>query len=123
MILVDTSVWADHLQKSEPGLVTILNEGAVLIHPFIIEELACGNLPHRKETLNLLHALSLAPVADHSEVLDFIANQRLHGTGLGSVDAHLLASARLAGARVWSKDKALCREAKRLNLLDDGMNG
>lgn len=120
MILADTSVWADHLRESEPGLVTLLNEGAILIHPFIIEELACGNLPRRKETLDLLHALSLAPVADHAEVLDFIATQRLHGTGLGSVDVHLLASARLSGARVWSKDKALCHEAKRLNLLGDG---
>lgn len=120
MILVDTSVWADHLQESEPGLVTLLNEGAVLIHPFVIEELACGNLPHRKETLDLLHALPAAPVAEHAEVLDFIASQRLHGTGLGSVDAHLLASARLAGAKVWSKDKTFCRAAKRLNLLVNG---
>lgn len=120
MILADTSVWADHFRESEPGLVTLLNEGAILIHPFIIEELACGNLPRRKEILDLLRALSLAPMADHVEVLDFIASQRLHGTGLGSVDVHLLASARLAGARIWSKDRALCREAKRLNLLGDG---
>ncbi len=120
MILADTSVWADHLRGSEPGLVALLNEGAILIHPFVIEELACGNLPRRKDTLDLLHALSSAPMADHAEVLDFIVSQRLHGTGLGPVDVHLLASARLAGARVWSKDKALCREAKRLNLLGDG---
>lgn len=120
MILVDTSVWADHLQESEPGLVTLLNEGAVLIHPFVIEELACGNLPRRKETLDLFHALPIAPVAEHAEVLDFISGQRLYGTGLGSVDAHLLASARLAGAKVWSKDKAFCRAAKRLNLLVNG---
>lgn len=117
MILVDTTVWADHLQESEPGLVALLNEGAVLIHPFIIEELACGNLPRRKEALDLLHALPAAPVAAHGEVLDFIASQHLHGTGLGSVDAHLMASARLAGAKVWSKDKAFCREAKRLDIL------
>ena len=117
MILVDTSVWSDHLRDLEPGLVALLNEGSVLIHPSIIEELACGNLPHRKEILDLLHALPVAPVAKHAEVLDFIATERLHGTGVGSVDVHLLASARLAGAKVWSKDKALCREAKRLNLL------
>ena len=117
MILVDTSVWSDHLRETEPGLVTLLNEGSVLIHPFIIEELACGNLPHRKETLDLLHALPVAKVVEHAEVLDFIATERLHGTGVGSVDVHLMASARLSGARVWSKDKALCREAKRLHLL------
>lgn len=72
MILVDTSVWADHLRETEPGLVTLLNEGAVLIHPFVIEELACGNLPKRKETLDLLHALPVAPPVEHQEVLDFL---------------------------------------------------
>ncbi|HAZ07049.1 MAG TPA: VapC toxin family PIN domain ribonuclease [Elusimicrobia bacterium] len=117
MILVDTSVWADHLRETEPRLVVLLNEGSVLAHPFIIEELACGNLPHRQETLDLLHALPMAPVAEHAEALDFMAGERLHGTGLGSVDVHLMASARLAGAKVWSKDKALCREAKRLDLF------
>ena len=120
MILVDTSVWADHLRDTEPGLVALLNEGSVLIHPFVIEELACGNLPRRKETLGLLHALPVAPAVEHAEVLDFIASERLHSTGLGSVDVHLMASARLAGAKVWSKDKALCREAKRLKLSGGG---
>ncbi|MBI3553676.1 MAG: type II toxin-antitoxin system VapC family toxin [Elusimicrobia bacterium] len=117
MILVDTSVWSGHLRETEPGLVTLLNEGSVVIHPFIIEELACGNLPHRKETLDLLHALPVAQMVEHAEVLDFIATERLHGTGVGSVDVHLMASARLSGAKVWSKDKALCREAKRLHLF------
>jgi hypothetical protein len=88
-----------------------------LIHPYVIEELACGNLPDRKETLELLHALPMAPVAEHGEVLEFISAARLHGTGVGSVDVHLMASARLARAKVWSKDKAFCREANRLNLL------
>ncbi|MBI5208613.1 MAG: type II toxin-antitoxin system VapC family toxin [Elusimicrobia bacterium] len=117
MILVDTSVWVDHLRATEPGLVTLLTEGAVLVHPFVIEELACGNLPHRKETLELLHSLPEAPMVEHSEVLDLTARERLFGTGIGSVDAHLIASARLAGAKLWSTDKALCREAKRLGLL------
>ncbi|MFI5360525.1 MAG: type II toxin-antitoxin system VapC family toxin [Elusimicrobiota bacterium] len=117
MILVDTSVWSDHLRASEPGLASLLSEGFVLIHPFVIEELACGNLPDRKTTLELLHALPVAPVADHEEVLEFISTSRLHGTGVGSVDVHLLASARLARAKLWSKDKALCREARRLGLL------
>ncbi len=117
MILVDTSVWADHLRETEAGLVALLDAGSVLIHPFIIEELACGDLPDRKETLELLHALPVAPVAEHGEVLGFISTARLHGTGLGSIDVHLIASARLAGAKVWSKDKALCREARRLHLL------
>jgi predicted nucleic acid-binding protein len=117
MILVDTSVWADHLRDAEPGLVSLLNEGAVLTHPFIIEEIACGDLPDREETLELLHSLPETPVADHSELLHLIANGHLYGTGLGSVDAHLIAAARLAGAKIWSKDKALSREVKRLGLL------
>lgn len=116
MILADTSVWADHFRAGEPGLAALLNEGAVMIHPFVIEELACGNLPRRKETLELLHALPMTPVAEHSEVLAFIESEHLNGTGLGSVDVHIMASARLAGAKVWSKDKALAREARRLNL-------
>ena len=117
MILVDTSVWADHLRETDHGLVALLKEGSVLIHPFVIEEIACGNLPHRKEALNLLHALPMAPVAEHAEVLEFIAEERLNGTGLGSVDVHLIASARLARAKLWSKDKALSREAKRLDSI------
>lgn len=117
MILVDTSVWADHLRETDHGLVSLLNEGSVLIHPFVIEEIACGNLPQRKETLNLLHALPMAPMAEHAEVIELIAAERLHGAGLGSVDVHLIASARLARAKLWSKDKALSREAKRLNII------
>ncbi len=118
MLLVDTSVWADHLRGTESGLVALLNEGNVLIHPFVIEELACGNLPQRRVTLGLFDALPVGPVAEHQEILDFIENERLHGTGLGLVDVHLMVSARLARVKIWSKDKALCREAKRLSLLE-----
>jgi len=117
MILVDTSVWASHLRKTEPGLVALLEEGTVLIHPFVIEELASGNLPNRNETLNLLHALPVAPVVEHLELLAFIVSERLYNTGLGPVDIHLIGSARLFGANLWSQDKALCREAKRLHIL------
>jgi hypothetical protein len=117
MILVDTSVWIDHLRHGEAGLVQLLGEGVVLMHPFVIEELACGNLSRRDEILDLLLALPAAPLASHAEVLDFIAAERLYGTGLGAADAHLLASARLGRAKIWSKDKALCRTAARLRLL------
>lgn len=116
MILVDTSVWADHFRRGESGLSDLLLDGGVLMHPAIIEELACGSLPRRKETLDLLRALPLAPVAEHAEALELIANERLHGSGLGAVDVHLIASARLAGAGLWTKDKALAREAKRLGV-------
>ena len=117
MILVDTSVWVDHLRSGEKALVDLLNEGLVLTHPLIIEELACGNLSRRKEILDLFSALPMAPAASHDEILKFIAAERLFGTGLGAVDIHLMASARLARRKIWSRDKALCRAAKRLNLL------
>lgn len=120
MILADTSVWIDHFRSGEPALVELLNEGAVLIHPLVIEELACGNLSRRDEILELLKALPAAPPAAHEEVLDFIGKERLYGAGLGAVDAHLLASARLAHAKLWTKDKALLRQAKRLKLLVAG---
>lgn len=117
MILVDTSVWVDHFRGREKGLSALLLEGTVLTHALVIEELACGDLLRRDEILELLGALPQAPRADHSELLDFISDHRLHGSGIGAVDAHLLASARLGRARLWSKDKALCRAAKRLDIL------
>lgn len=116
MILVDTSVWVDHIRHTDNKLVELLNEGLVLTHPFVIEELACGNLPKRKEFIELLEALPSATVADHAEVLDLIDREKLYAKGLGSVDAHLLASARLTFAPIWSKDKALSRESSRLGL-------
>ena len=116
MILVDTSIWIDHLRRSKGHLVALLNEGLVLIHPLVIEELACGNLSHRVEILGLLRALPTVPVASHDEALAFVTQENLYGKGLGAVDAHLLASARLARSRIWSLDKALTRAAKQLNL-------
>lgn len=117
MILVDTSVWVDHLRGREKGLAPLLLEGLVLTHALVIEELACGNLQQREEILELLTGLPQAPRAGHSELLDFIDDNKLHGLGIGAVDVHLMASARLGHARLWSKDKALCRTAKRLAVL------
>lgn len=117
MILVDTSVWIDHLRAGELGLRALLAEGAVLAHPFVIEELACGDLSPREEILDLLRRLPVAPAATHEEVLELIAKERLQGTGVGAVDAHLIASSRLANAKIWTKDKALLQAAKRLDLL------
>jgi hypothetical protein len=114
MILVDTSVWIDHLRQSESKLVDLLEDGLVMIHPFIIEELACGSISRREDFLELLDALPKAKVAKHREVLNLIAREKLSGTGLGSVDVHLIASAMLSNASLWSKDKALSREARRL---------
>ena len=117
MILADTSVWVDHLRSGDTTLAGLLIAGTVLIHPLVIEELACGNLSPRAEVLDLLHALPAAPSASHEEILQFVARERLFSTGLGAVDAHLLTSARLAHSRKWSRDAALNRAAKRLDFL------
>ncbi len=123
MILVDTSIWIDHLRKGDSALAAHLSGGEVLAHPLIIEELACGHLSHRNEILSLLEALPGAPIASHTEVLGLISGEGLGGSGIGAVDAHLLASARLANVMIWSRDKALARAAKKLGVLAQKSGG
>ncbi len=107
MILVDTSVWVEHLRHGLPRLATFLQEGEVLIHPWVIGELACGTLRNRSEVLELLQGLPTATVASDAEVLLLIERDRLMGRGIGYVDAHLLASARLNHCRLWTQDRRL----------------
>ncbi|MBX9811159.1 MAG: type II toxin-antitoxin system VapC family toxin [Burkholderiales bacterium] len=117
MILVDSSVWIDHLRAGEPALVELLNTGRVLTHPFVIGELACGNLKNRKTVLSLLQDLPAAPVATDEEMLFFIERRGLMGRGIGCVDAHLLASVSMAGTgRLWTRDKRLCAVAESMGL-------
>ena len=117
MILVDTSVWIRHLRSEDSKLTTLLNEDQVLIHPMVFGELACGNLRNRKEILSLLGGLPRVLVADHDEVLFFIERYQLMGSGIGYVDAHLLASTALAlSARLWTHDLRLAQVASELNL-------
>jgi len=116
LLLVDTSVWVDHLRGRRGDLTGPLHDGLVLTHPFVIGELACGNLTRRDEVLRLLAALPRAPEATHEEALALLAGSRLAGRGLGWVDVHLLAGARLAGARLWTRDRALAAAAVRLGL-------
>jgi len=116
VILVDTSVWVDHLRRDNRALSTLLKEGRVLCHPFVIGELACGNLTARDTILEHLSHLPEAPVASHGEVLSFIKSRKLWGTGVGWVDVHLMASAILAGAALWTKDKTLAAQAQRLGV-------
>ena len=110
-VLVDTSVWVAHFRKGEPRLIQLLDEEAVLCHPFIVGELACGNLKNRDEILSLLQALPQAPQAETDEVMQLIESHRLMGKGLGWIDVHLLASALLTGCSVWTLDKALLKAA------------
>jgi predicted nucleic acid-binding protein len=116
MILADTSVWVDHLRKGNERLAGFLNEGVVLYHPFIIGELACGNLKNRDEILGMLAALPSMPVAEHDEVLDFISRHKFQGKGIGLIDAHLLASACLAKCRIWTLDRSLLKIANTLKV-------
>lgn len=117
MILVDTSVWVDHLRDGAPALAAALDRGSVLMHPFVLGELACGNLKNRGEVLRLLGGLPAAPLATDPEALDYIERRALMGRGIGYVDVHLLASAALAGAaRLWTRDKRLTAVAADLKL-------
>ena len=116
MILVDTSIWISHLRQGNPGLANLLHKGEVLCHPFIIGELACGNMKNRSEILSLLSALPGAIRADHEEALHFIEEKKLMGKGLGYIDLHLAASAVLTGAALWTLDKKLQKVSKSLGI-------
>jgi len=117
MVIVDTSVWVDHLARQDERLCALLEEGEVLMHPMIAAELALGHLPRRTETLDALQALPRSPVAGHNEAMVFLNNERLHGLGIGYVDLHLLAAARLApGITLWTRDKRLHRAGVKLGV-------
>lgn len=121
MILVDTSVWVDHLRRSDGALAELLEGGRVLMHPFVVGEIACGNLAERRVTLDLLQDLPAVAVAEADEVLLFIERRGLHGKGIGFIDVHLLASTALtAGARLWTRDKRLRAVAEELGCEHPG---
>lgn len=115
MILVDTSVWVDHLRAADPQMTKLLDSQNVVMHPYVIGELACGSLKKRAATLELLTDLQPAVVAEVDEVLNFIERHTLHGKGIGYVDVHLLASVALSdGAKLWTRDKRLQMAAQKL---------
>ena len=107
MVLVDTSVWVEHLRSGTIGLAPLLNDGRVVCHPFIVGELACGNLSRRGEILALLQDLPMTSCAEDHEILQFIEDNKLMGKGLGYIDIHLLMSALLTGVPLWTIDKRL----------------
>jgi predicted nucleic acid-binding protein len=115
-MLVDTSVWVDHLRRGNRRLATLLENAEVECHPFVIGELACGGLSRRTEILPLLAALPQLPVADHDEVLHFVEAHGIAGCGIGWVDAHLLCSVLLSGGRLWTLDRRLAAVARRLGV-------
>ncbi|MBC7578643.1 MAG: type II toxin-antitoxin system VapC family toxin [Tardiphaga sp.] len=118
MILPDTSVWIDHLRGGDKTMAYLLRREDLLLHAFVIGELALGHLPRPTETLASLQLQLQAPVVAPSEILSFIAKHQLAGAGLGYVDVHLLASVSITtNARLWTLDKRLYAVANRLALV------
>jgi hypothetical protein len=117
VILADTSVWVDHLRNGDDRLERALVAGSIMIHPFVIGEIALGHLHRRKRILEDLQALPMATVAADEEVLEFIDRAKLVARGIGYIDAHLLAAARLSGNVVlWTRERALRETAQGLGL-------
>jgi predicted nucleic acid-binding protein len=116
VVLVDTSVWVAHLRQGAIGLEALLHGGRVMCHPFIAGELACGNLRNRSEIISLLQRLPGVIRAEYDEVMQFIEHHGLMAKGLGYIDIHLLASARLTGVSLWTLDKRLHEVAKKLGV-------
>ena len=107
MVLVDTSIWIDHFRNDNAHLRALLLHGIVAIHPFIVGELACGNLKNRDEIISLMITMPQAKRLSDQAVLSFINNNQLYGKGIGWVDAHLLASAVASGMRLHTLDRKL----------------
>ncbi len=117
MILVDTSVWIDHLHRSDPVLVDLLLSDSVVTHPRVVEELALGSLARRDEFLQLMMGLAVVDVLGHEDLLSLVDEHELWGTGLSPTDAHLIGSALSAEATsIWTRDRRLRSAAKSLAL-------
>jgi predicted nucleic acid-binding protein len=117
MVLADTSIWIDHFRRDDRQLVQFLDRGDVVMHPFVIGELALGSVSKSAAMMDDLHDLPKAVMANTNEILKFIADRKLSGSGIGYVDAHLLAAAALASETfVWTRDKRLHAVAQSLSL-------
>ncbi|PVE22519.1 VapC toxin family PIN domain ribonuclease [Microvirga sp. KLBC 81] len=120
MIIVDTSVWIDHLRAGDLGLTELLENGRVLAHPFVTGEIALGSLRQRSAVLEALRSLPQATVASDDEALMFIETRKLYGIGIGYVDAHLLTAAQLTpGVTLWTRDRRLREASMQLRLSAD----
>ena len=121
MIIVDTSVWIDHQRRSDPMLDEFARESAVMMHPLVLGELACGMFSDRDRHFRTWRSLPRAPLHDHDEVVGWIESERLMGRGIGFIDAHLLYSTvRRPGTRLWTRDKRLARLARRFGVAHLG---
>jgi len=116
VVLVDTSIWVTHLRQGIRRLEKLLMDAEVMCHPFIVGELACGNLKNRNKIISLLLSLPMAPTTEFDEFLFFIDRNGLMGKGVGFVDVQLLVSAQLTGVPLWTADKKLKSTADQLGL-------
>ena len=117
MILVDSSVWIDHLRHAEPDLLRLLSEDEVLSHPLVVGEVMMGRFKRRDEALEIFRDLEGSIESEHERVLEFVALHELFGKGIGYIDAHLLVSTQMTpGARFWTRDRRLMEVAVRLDL-------
>jgi predicted nucleic acid-binding protein len=111
MVLVDTSIWIDHFNRSDPVLQFLLNEYEAAVHPYILGELACGTIKNRKEIFRLLSNLPTIETISSEEYFVFLEAHKLYGKGLGFVDIHLLASSLVAPCTIYTRDKVLLKAA------------
>jgi predicted nucleic acid-binding protein len=120
VILADTSVWVDHLRSGDRELSNLLNKGMIVMHPYVLGEIALGHLRNRTAILEHMSELPTAPKASDEEVLALIAQHSLHGIGLGLIDVHLLAAATLMPPTLlWTRDRRLQKAASSLGLAAD----
>jgi predicted nucleic acid-binding protein len=120
MILVDSSVWIEHVRAPDEIMLELLRDRMVLVHPFVIGEMAIGHVRRREAVLSELKELPQAPLVDDDEVLEFIMKRRLFGQGIGYIDAHLLASSMISSkSSIWTLDRNLRAVAERLGLAAD----
>ena len=115
-ILADTSVWIKHLREGDQNLIQWLEQGLVACHPFIIGEIACGDIKNRHEIISLLNDLPSTIILDHSEIMEFIENRKIMNEGIGYIDVHLLGSALVSETPLWTFDEALMKIAIQLSI-------
>ncbi len=116
MILVDTSVWAEHIRSGVPALQVALEQGEVAMHDFVVGELLLGHIKRGATFMLMLDLLARVPTCEHAEVEALVRSARLEATGIGWVDAHLIASCRLAGTSLWTLDRAQRSAAARASI-------
>jgi len=116
MVLIDTSIWVDHFNRGDGNLEYLLNENEAATHPFVIGELACGNIKNRRLIFRLLIALPSIPEISKEEFYLFLDRHRLYGMGLGFIDIHLLASALISDCLIYTRDKSLLSSANKLGV-------